>query len=58
MLEARDLPRCEISDFLQERLDNALAAERVQRAKEQGLSPKQVRPFMCWCQGPSIGTVV
>lgn len=42
MLEARDLPRCEISDFLQERLDKALAAERVQRAKEQGLPPKQV----------------
>lgn len=44
MLEARDLPRCEISDFLQERLDNALAAERVQRAKEQGIPLKQVSP--------------
>ena len=42
MLEARDLPRCEISDFLQQRLDSAVAAERVQRAKEQGLSIKQV----------------
>lgn len=43
MLEARDLPKCDISDFLQSRIDTALQNELVQRAKEQGVPPKQVR---------------
>lgn len=43
MLEARDLPKCEISDFLQNRIDTALQNELVQRAKQEGVSPKQVR---------------
>lgn len=42
MLEARDLPKCDISDFLQHRIDIAVREEHVQRAKEQGLPPKQV----------------
>ena len=42
MLEARDLPRCEISDFLQNRIDKALEADLVLRAKERGCSPQQV----------------
>ena len=42
MLEARDLPKCDISDFLQHRIDTAVREEHVQRAKEQGLPPKQV----------------
>ena len=42
MLEARDLPRCDISDFLQERIDKALSADQILRAKEQQCSPQQV----------------
>ena len=43
MLEARDLPKCDISDFLQERVDSALSAELIQRAKQEGLTPDQVQ---------------
>ena len=42
MLEARDLPKCEISDFLQERIDSALSAELIQRSKQEGVPPDQV----------------
>lgn len=42
MLEARDLPKCDISDFLQDRLDKALEADQILRAKEQQCSPQQV----------------
>lgn len=42
MLEARDLPKCEISDFLQERIDNALSSELIQRSKQEGVPPDQV----------------
>lgn len=42
MLEARDLPKCEISDFLQNRIDKALQADLILRAKEQGCPPQQV----------------
>ena len=42
MLEARDLPRCHISDFLQSRIDKALEADQILRAKERGCSPQQV----------------
>lgn len=42
MLEARDLPRCEISDFLQNRIDKALEADLILRAKERGCPPQQV----------------
>ena len=45
MLEARDLPRCDISDFLQSRIDDALSREQIQRAKQEGVSPEQVRPL-------------
>lgn len=42
MLEARDLPKCDISDFLQERIDSALSAELIQRSKQEGVLPDQV----------------
>ncbi|KAK9824572.1 hypothetical protein WJX72_011411 [[Myrmecia] bisecta] len=42
MLEARDLPRCELSDFLQARLDASLERERAERARARGLQPEQV----------------
>ncbi|MEW5301948.1 MAG: hypothetical protein WDW36_004771 [Sanguina aurantia] len=38
MLEAKDLPRCQLSDQLQERLDQQLHADWVRRAQEQGSS--------------------
>ena len=46
MLEARDLPRCDISDFLQSRMDRALEADLIQRAKEQQLPPEQVSLYL------------
>lgn len=42
MLEARDLPRCDISDFLQDRIDKALQADAILRAKEQQIPLQQV----------------
>ncbi|KAL0048475.1 hypothetical protein WJX82_004140 [Trebouxia sp. C0006] len=42
MLEARDLPKCDISDFLQERIDSALSAELIQRSKQEGVPPDQL----------------
>ena len=42
MLEARDLPRCDISDFLQARINRALEADLIQRAKERQCPPDQV----------------
>ena len=35
MLEARDLPHCNLSRMLEERLNTALLQEQVERAKEQ-----------------------
>ena len=49
MLEARDLPKCDISDFLQERIDSALSAELIQRSKQEGVPPDQVSAIP-WCK--------
>ena len=43
MLEAKDLPRCTLSDFLEDHLRSTLREETELRAKSQGLSPDQVR---------------
>ena len=59
MLEARDLPRCDISDYLQHRIDTAVREEHVARAKEQGLPPKQVSLLvMHSCQAQHLSATV
>lgn len=42
MLEAKDLPKCNMSDFLEARLKSALEAERAARAAKEGKSPEEV----------------
>lgn len=42
MLEARDLPKNDLSDFLEKDLQRVLEADRLARAKQQGVSPSQV----------------
>jgi len=42
MLTAKDLPRCELSDFMEERLQKALLEERVARAKVLNCSVEDV----------------
>ena len=43
MLEAKDLPVCELSEFLQHRLNNAVHNEHLERAKQAGAAhPSQV----------------
>lgn len=46
MLEARDLPHCNLSRLLEERLNSALQQEQVERAKEQVYLP--AHPYLCW----------
>ena len=43
MLTAKDLPRCELSDFLEARLLRSVAQERVVRAKSLGVPVDQVK---------------
>ena len=47
MLEARDLPRCHLSDFLESRLQKTLQLDRELRARKQGLPPEQARSTLC-----------
>lgn len=42
MLEAKDLPTCELSDFIEERLRSTLAEDRALRAKKANCMPHQV----------------
>jgi hypothetical protein len=42
MLSARDLPRCDLSDFLEARLERVLTEERAQRAALLGRRPEEV----------------
>ena len=42
MLEAKDLPVCELSDFLQQRLNAAVRNEHLERAKQAGAHHSQV----------------
>ncbi|MEW5317257.1 MAG: hypothetical protein WDW38_008570 [Sanguina aurantia] len=45
MLEAKDLPRCQLSDQLQERLDHQLNMDWNRRAQEQGNSVLRADPI-------------
>ena len=42
MLTAKDLPRCDLSDVLEERLQRSLTMERMKRASAIGATPEQV----------------
>ena len=42
MLEAKDLPVCELSEFLQHRLNIAVQNEHLERAKQAGAHHSQV----------------
>lgn len=44
MLEARDLPRCDLSDQLTREMDAALERDRALRARQQGVDPSKVQP--------------
>lgn len=50
MLEAKDLPRCDLSDFLEARIAKALDEDRSMRAQRKGVSIDQVQPQ---CSGSS-----
>ena len=53
MLAARDLPRCQMSDFLEGRLREALSHDRVERAQSMQLSPETV----VWPEGLMVRVV-
>ncbi len=44
MLEAKDLPRCDLSDYLENRVAGALERDRSMRAQRDGIPIDQV-PF-------------
>ena len=45
MLEAKDLPTCRLSQFLEQRMQRALEHERVERAKATGRSIGETAPI-------------
>ena len=45
MLEAKDLPKCDLSNYLTERLDSVLERDRQQRADRDGCPIEHVSPF-------------
>ncbi len=47
MLEAKDLPRCDLSEFLEDRVAKALERDLHMRAQRKGIPTDQVRvpPF-------------
>ena len=53
MLTAKDLPRCELSDFIEARLFKAVAEERAARAKALGCDIKDVPT----CEGLCVRVV-
>ena len=55
MLEARDLPRCHLSDFLESRLQKTLQLDRELRARKQGLPPEQACFTLCPGYSFSVG---
>lgn len=55
LLDARDIQRTDLSDFLENRLREQLGQERIERAKARGLAPHQVcRPALWPREIPSI----
>lgn len=49
MLTAKDLPKCRLSDVLEERLEKAMRAEKVARAKAAGTTIDQVADYPELC---------
>lgn len=45
MLEAKDLPKCDLSNYLSERLDSVLEHDRKMRADRDGCPIEHVSPF-------------
>ena len=45
MLEAKDLPKCDLSNYLSERLDSVLEHDRKERADRDGCPIEHVSPF-------------
>ncbi len=46
MLEAKDLPKCDLSNYLSERLDNVLENDRRVRAERDGCPIEHVSPLL------------
>ena len=44
MLEAKDLPRCDLSDFIEQRLALAIGRDRHERARQARVQVEQARP--------------
>ena len=44
MLEAKDLPRCDLSDYIEHRLQLALGRDRADRARLARVGVEQARP--------------
>ena len=49
MLTAKDLPKCRLSDILEERIEAALQKEKVNRAKEAGTTIDKVQDYPELC---------
>ena len=45
MLEAKDLPKCDLSNYLSERLDSVLERDRQERADRDGCPIEHVSPL-------------
>ena len=45
MLEAKDLPRCDLSDYIEHRLQLALGRDRADRARLARVGVEQARPM-------------
>eukprot|EP00798_Chlamydomonas_sp_ICE-L_P008174 gene8174-1430_t len=45
MLEAKDLPTCELSNYMEQHLNQALAQERIERAKVTGVHLSEIPPI-------------
>ena len=44
MLEAKDLPRCSLSDYIEDHLRQTVAEDRLLRAKQMGRPENEVGP--------------
>ena len=55
MLEAKDLPRCDLSEFLEDRLAKALERDLHMRAQRKGIPIEQV--LRLWSAMPVLTAV-
>ena len=53
MLEAKDLPRCDLSDFIEQRLALAIGRDRHERARQARVQVEQAR-LACPAWNPSV----